>query len=80
MLGEGWSRPARTRGLKLAAPWSHKTVIVASRADAWIETHVPRLANFRHDVASRADAWIETGMKSPLRKRKPGRVPRGRVD
>ena len=34
--------------------------LVASRADAWIETKVSVITGIWPPVASRADAWIET--------------------
>ena len=53
--------------------------MVASLADAWIETQrAPRLVTISV-VASLADAWIETfGASAPSWPE--GRVPRGRVD
>ena len=33
---------------------------VASRAEAWIETHLPPSPSMGGTVASRAEAWIET--------------------
>ena len=73
------SRPARTRGLKLHRELCPGHRVVASRADAWIETvRVPRMYSMV-EVASRADAWIET-MDDEELTRALGRVPRGRVD
>ena len=36
-------------------------VVVASLADAWIETMTCKYCSKSHHVASLADAWIETG-------------------
>ena len=82
MLGEGWSRPSRTRGLKLGsrvfnckilesrpsrtrglkreANTAQAAQIVASLADAWIETITKVPFEKCYVVASLADAWIET--------------------
>ncbi len=56
------SRPMRTRGLKLGdrrllRVWR----LVASHADAWIETSPDIADALALTVASHADAWIETG-------------------
>ena len=54
--------------------------VVASRADAWIETGFSGGAQGVRGVASRADAWIETSQTSLRQRWGTCRVPRGRVD
>ena len=58
------SPPVRRRGLK--PEFGHKPSmkkIVASRAEAWIETGLGQPCRKRYLVASRAEAWIETGQR-----------------
>ena len=38
--------------------------MVAPRAGAWIETHIPQQLNILMFVAPRAGAWIETRKKT----------------
>ena len=68
-LAKGYleSPPARRRGLKRVVerdgePW----FVVASRAEAWIETHLLAERVLKGLVASRAEAWIETAKRRPL--------------
>ena len=62
VLGER-SPPVRRRGLKPVVPRAVVVgFIVASRAEAWIETvRQPFTFTTCVRVASRAEAWIETG-------------------
>ena len=61
------SPPVRRRGLKLVKGHAWKTaVLVASRAEAWIETACPKPSCRSPVVASRAEAWIETGHAGQL--------------
>ena len=55
------SPPVRRRGLKRASGVAGApAALVASRAEAWIETPVTCPNNALPRVASRAEAWIET--------------------
>ena len=65
----------RNKNMKAQAWWS----IVASRAEAWVETS--RRARRRRSirVASRAEAWVETAAKSDPITTPPCRLPRGGV-
>ena len=61
--GGGKSPPVRRRGLKLLLVLPLMlSGLVASRAEAWIETGGRSRMRMEEDVASRAEAWIETRM------------------
>ena len=55
------SPPARRRGSKLGQPdVQRRAALVASRAEAWVETSICRYWRNVNVVASRAEAWVET--------------------
>ena len=75
------SPPVRRRGLKLeffGCPFS--CCIVASRAEAWIETMEAANNAYLSAVASRAEAWIETLKLLSQSLTSAGRLPCGGVD
>ena len=62
--GEALSPPMRRRGLKLS--FGHVgsySALVASHAEAWIETQSVAKPLESRLVASHAEAWIETGLR-----------------
>ena len=60
---------AAVRAKALATPYQSRNLrlIVASRAEAWIETRIMRTLAAQFHVASRAEAWIETGNRDRQR-------------
>jgi len=58
----------------------YQNPIVASRAEAWIETININIKVIPFHVASRAEAWIETRRITRLSEATIGRLPRGGVD
>ncbi len=54
--------------------------MVASRAEAWIETLIAGCTQIAVEVASRAEAWIETLEDNPLPNVALSRLPCGGVD
>jgi len=75
------SPPARRRGSKQCALDNDVNgVLVASRAEAWIETSARAWCGRRRAVASRAEAWIETTRRRVPKAGGSGRLPRGGVD
>mgnify|MGYP000865798304 CR=1 FL=1 len=75
------SPPVRRRGLKLLALRAvFSAELVASRAEAWIETYMCQRRYVRIAVASRAEAWIETSDAVSDPPRTSSRLPCGGVD
>ena len=74
------SPPARRRGLKHALSSLHcYRRSVASRAEAWVETHDQRNELHGGNVASRAEAWVETLLAGNEEEWRCRRLPRGGV-
>ena len=75
------SPPVRRRGLKHATVQPKSaTGLVASRAEAWIETNEDDAKEAEGMVASRAEAWIETTSAVVALRPMPCRLPCGGVD
>jgi len=75
------SPPSRRRGLKHG--WWEQAAsmsLVASLAEAWIETIHACILHDDPQVASLAEAWIETMIQQVLSRYPDRRLPRGGVD
>ena len=60
ILTATWSPPSRRRGLKHRLVEGRTGGLVASLAEAWIETRYGIQGALGRSVASLAEAWIET--------------------
>ena len=67
--------------MKLANKFNgEKGIIVASLAEAWIETYFHAISPMLFSVASLEEAWIETAHRSLQARFRDRRLPRGGVD
>ena len=75
------SPPMRRRGLKPRDVSLHASIhLVASHAEAWIETLFVSVDGGVSQVASHAEAWIETAWSIGRGRIWAGRLPCGGVD